>query len=78
MGSQKNDQPVQDVLVFREVGANPEDWVVRPIPANRLKAFLDGGWKLLLSEDEVRATDIEDTYRQDRDKPFNPPRKPQG
>ena len=71
MGSPQKPPPY--ALVFREKA--DESWTVWRIPEHKLAAWLAGGWTLLISEAQVRASDIEETYRSDRDRPFNPPHR---
>lgn len=35
------------------------------IPEHKMGAFLEAGWKVLISDAQVRTADIEDTYRAD-------------
>lgn len=59
--------------MFRENADGSEFWI-RRVAAHRIAAHLEGGWLLLISEAQVRTVDLEDTYRADTDRPFNPPR----
>lgn len=65
--------PTPYALVFREKANG--DWTVWRIKEHKLAAYLEGGWTLLLSESQIRASDIEETYRADIDRPFNPPHR---
>lgn len=35
------------------------------VPEYKMSAFLEGGWTVLICDAQVRANDIEDTYRAD-------------
>lgn len=35
------------------------------IPEYKMRAFLEGGWTVLICDSQIRALDIEDTYRAD-------------
>lgn len=59
------------VYVYREM--EPDVWDTRMIRETRLQTFLDGGWHILIMEDDIRRQMIEDTFTAET-QPFNPPR----
>lgn len=65
-------KPERDALVFRDLVDG--SWEVRRIAAPRLLAYQEGGWTLLISEQECRANDIADAFLADQLRPFNRPR----
>jgi hypothetical protein len=64
---------IPDALVWRQ-NADGTAWEVRCIKAHRLAVYLEGGWHVLITEAQIKAADLDETYRADRDRPFNPPR----
>jgi hypothetical protein len=65
-------KPPPDALMFRETEDGTE-FFIRVVKAHRIGVFLQGGWTLLISEPQMRALDLEDTYRADL-RGFNRPR----
>jgi len=60
MGTTK---PVPDALMWRDVSDHV--WDVKWVPMHRVNVFLEGGWHIPISEPEIRAMDITDTYNAD-------------
>lgn len=61
------------VFVYRDL--TEDVWETARIPETRLQAFLEGGWHILIMEDDIRRQLVEDQFRQDT-QPFNGIRLP--
>ncbi len=57
-------KPVPDALLIRAL--RPGVSALCRVPEHRMAAFLEGGWTVLISESQVRAEDITDTYHADQ------------
>lgn len=67
-------KPVRDALLFRDVQDGV--WDVCRVTQARMPAYLEAGWRVLITEAELRANDIADAYMADLVRPFNRPRMP--
>lgn len=68
MADPKNRHPVPDVLLFRAIaGKSPEAWPIALIEEPRLAAYLQAGWIVIISANQVLTAPIAKP-------PFNPPR----
>jgi hypothetical protein len=61
------------VFVYRVI--SDDVWDTHRIPETRLQAFIDGGWHILIGEDDIRRQMIEDEFNA-QTQPFNQPRMP--
>jgi hypothetical protein len=67
MADAKDRPPVPDVLLYRPIaGKPPEVWPIALIAEPRLGAYLQAGWTVIISANQVLSAPIS--------KPFNPPR----
>jgi hypothetical protein len=60
-------------VVYRIV--TPEVWDANCIPQSRLAAYLEGGWQVLIGDEDIRQQAIEDEHAR-QTAPFNQPRMP--
>jgi hypothetical protein len=67
-------KPIRDALVYREVAADGSVFDIRQVSQQRVAAFVEAGWVVLITSADLRAIDVETVYRSDRDRLFNPPR----
>lgn len=59
------------VFVFRDVADGV--WDACLVSETRLPAFLEGGWHILIREDDIQRQTIADAFRR-QTQPFNQPR----